>query len=326
MHLIAHSHCDPGASRIAEVGGKVPATHAASLAAQCRTAAGRCPLERERAGARTSHNAHAFPPSRLSPGWLEDFEQYYRGDVGAILDAVTEQLGEDARRRFSWGETSFFMRWLETQTAERKAAVRRLVASGQLEFVGGGWVQHDEANPSPEAIVAQLTEGHEYLATLFGVKPRVGWSIDPFGASAASAAIAATAGYDALVINRVDFNVKDALKARAAMEFVWEPYGGGGGNASAGSAASAGGVAAASLLVHVLHSHSSAPKGFDFENPEGWAVTDGSLGARAAALASELTRRAGAYRTSHLLVPWGDDFKVRARICVCVVCVNRGDA
>jgi hypothetical protein len=31
---------------------------------------------------------------------------------------------------------------------------------------------------------------------------------------------------------------------------------------------------------------------------------------RAGQLASELRRRSAAYRTSHLFVPWGDDFKV----------------
>ena len=245
------------------------------------------------------------PTSRL--GWLESFEQYYKGDVGSILDAVTEQLDADGRRRFSWGETSFFMRWLETRPATVKATVRRLVEERRLEFVGGGWVQHDEANPGPDAIVAQLTEGHEYLATLFGVKPRVAWSIDPFGASAASAAVAAAAGYDALVINRVDYSVKDALKSRAAMEFIWEPYG----TTQNGSSIAKGSYGTASLLVHVLHSHYSAPKGFDFENAEGTPVTSNNVAQRASMLVSDLLRRAAAYRTSHLLVPWGDDFKVR---------------
>ena len=35
------------------------------------------------------------------------------------------------------------------------AQMRAHVASGQLEFVGGGWVQNDEANPDYAAVVAQ---------------------------------------------------------------------------------------------------------------------------------------------------------------------------
>jgi hypothetical protein len=82
--------------------------------------------------------------------------------------------------------------------------------------VGGGWVQNDEANPDFGAVVSQISEGHEYLKSLFGVRARHAWQVDPFGHAAAFAAVAAAAGFEALVINRIDHTVKDALKARAA--------------------------------------------------------------------------------------------------------------
>lgn len=66
----------------------------------------------------------------------------------AVLSGVTQQLWEDPSRRFVWSEMSFFMRWWETQAEETKSRFRTLVQRGQLEFVGAGWVQHDEANPS----------------------------------------------------------------------------------------------------------------------------------------------------------------------------------
>ena len=66
----------------------------------------------------------------------------------AVLSGVTQQLWEDPSRRFVWSEMSFFMRWWETQAEETKTRFRTLVQRGQLEFVGAGWVQHDEANPS----------------------------------------------------------------------------------------------------------------------------------------------------------------------------------
>jgi hypothetical protein len=81
-------------------------------------------------------------------GWLRSFEGYYTTQVNDILSGVTQQLWEDPSRRFVWSEMSFFMRWWETQTEETKTRFRTLVRRGQLEFVGAGWVQHDEANPS----------------------------------------------------------------------------------------------------------------------------------------------------------------------------------
>ena len=246
--------------------------------------------------------------------------------MSRILSSVTSSLSADARRRFVWAETSFFMRWYETQPVAVQASVRALVRAGQLEFVGGGWVQNDEANPDFATTVAQMTEGHELLQTLFGVRPRIAVQFDPFGHAAQTAAIAALAGYSAIVLNRIDYSLKDALKARAALEFVWRPYagspaarcagahepgcaGGSGGGSGGEDDAELASYANASIFAHVLHTHYSAPKGYDFENPEGYAVSEGNVRSRAEALAEELRRRAAAYRSSHLLVPFGDDFK-----------------
>jgi len=44
-------------------------------------------------------------------------------------------------------------------------------------------VQNDEAVTSYEAIISQMTLGHQYLYDTFGVLPRYGWQIDDFGAS-----------------------------------------------------------------------------------------------------------------------------------------------
>jgi hypothetical protein len=256
---------------------------------------------------------HIIGHSHCDPGWLRSFEGYYSTQVGDILSGVTRQLWEDSSRRFVWSEISFFMRWYEVQSDETKQRFHELVQRGQLEFVGGGWSQHDEANPSYDSIIAQLTEGHEYILSLFGVRPRIAWSIDPFGHAAASAAIAAAAGYEAFVINRIDHTVKPALKQRAAMEFIWQPYAPS--PALAAAAGRASGPIAwssytnASIFTHVLHTHYSAPRSFDFENYEAVTVSSSNAAERARALVSECASRARAYRSSHLLVPWGDDFK-----------------
>jgi hypothetical protein len=266
-HIIPHSHCDPGVRFCANATAPVARRTLFSLST-------------------------TRPPTQ----WLETFEGYYQTQVNTILNSVVDTVSQDPARRFVWAESSFLMRWYEVATEARRALLRSLVASGQVEFVGGGWVQNDEANPDYGAVISQLTEGHEYLAQLFGTKPRFFWQLDPFGHAAATPALAAAAGFEALVVNRIDHSVKDALKARGALEFWWAPYGG---NASASS-----------ILTHVLHSHYSAPKGYDFENPEGYPVGDGaSVTARAAGLVAEIRGRARAYRTEHILVPFGDDFK-----------------
>ena len=87
---------------------------------------------------------HIIAHSHCDPGWLDTFEQYYRRDVSRILTGVTRALSSDRSKRFIWSEISFFMRWWNTQNEQVKRQFKTLVANGQLEFVGGGWVQNDE--------------------------------------------------------------------------------------------------------------------------------------------------------------------------------------
>lgn len=72
-----------------------------------------------------------------------------------ILSGVVNELTGKPNRRFVWAEMSFFMRWFSSQTRDMRDAFSALVARGQIEFVGGGWVQNDEANPAPEDVIDQ---------------------------------------------------------------------------------------------------------------------------------------------------------------------------
>ncbi|CAI5973120.1 unnamed protein product, partial [Closterium sp. NIES-64] len=67
--------------------------------------------------------------------------------------------------------------------------VRKLVASGRLEFINGGWVMHDEACAHYTDMVHQMAMGHRFLMATFNVTPRIAWQIDPFGHSATQASL-----------------------------------------------------------------------------------------------------------------------------------------
>ena len=57
------------------------------------------------------------------------------------------------------------------------------MANGQLEFINGGWCMNDEASTHYNAIIDQMSIGLRFLSNTFGVRPLVGWHIDPFGHS-----------------------------------------------------------------------------------------------------------------------------------------------
>ena len=51
---------------------------------------------------------------------------------------------------------SYLQRWWQDASQESKNDLTRLVKSGQLEIVGGGWVMNDEANSHYFAIIEQV--------------------------------------------------------------------------------------------------------------------------------------------------------------------------
>mmetsp|Transcript_3054 Transcript_3054/g.4548 ORF Transcript_3054/g.4548 Transcript_3054/m.4548 type:complete len:1202 (+) Transcript_3054:113-3718(+) len=240
--------------------------------------------------------AHIIAHSHCDPGWLSTFEGYYTSDVNRILSNAMQQLKVDPARRFIWAEISFFSRWYEDQGVDTKKAFRQMVEEGRWEFVGGGWAQNDEGAADPILVVNQMTAGHQYLLENFGVTPRIGWQIDPFGHSSITPTLFKEMGFDALVINRIHHMKKASYKKGRLMEFIWR-------GARLGDTD-------VDMFTHVLHTHYSAPKGFDWE--EGAPQVNGrNVEARAQVLVGQLKQRANAYRSPHLLVPFGDDFKFK---------------
>ena len=87
-------------------------------------------------------------------------------------------LLENPDRRFIYVEQAFFQRWWSEQTPAKQAQVQGLVASGQLEFINGGWSMHDEACPSFIDMLDNTHLGQRLIFDSFGVVPKTTWQID----------------------------------------------------------------------------------------------------------------------------------------------------
>ena len=207
---------------------------------------------------------HIVPHSHVDAGWLETSDEYYTNSVAEILTQVLNQLDHNVKRRFVWAETKHFRRWYESLSQLDKTRVLRVIQDGQFEFVGkviglkhnhplmlyalgGGLVEPDEALPSLHAILEQYTIGHDWLYNNFGIRPSVGWQIDATGHSDATPSLLGMMGYEALVVNRLHFRVKQQFKSEKHMEFFWK-------GANVGKDASP-------LLTHILAEHYRTPEG-----------------------------------------------------------------
>ncbi len=112
-------------------------------------------------------NVHLVMHSHDDPGWLKTVDQYYTGasamiylaSVQYIFDSVINELAKDSSRHFTFCEISFFSRWWYEQNAKTKAQVKQMIANGQITFVNGGWVMHDEAGAHYASMIDQTTLG-----------------------------------------------------------------------------------------------------------------------------------------------------------------------
>jgi hypothetical protein len=90
------------------------------------------------------------PHSHDDVGWLLTVDEYYVQQVRWILDTVVPTLQADPRRRFTIVEVAYLRRWWDEQSNGTRAAMRDLVARGQLDFTLGGWcVAGQPLSPNP---------------------------------------------------------------------------------------------------------------------------------------------------------------------------------
>ncbi|KAI1235311.1 hypothetical protein IHE44_0002955 [Lamprotornis superbus] len=257
------------------------------------------------------------PHSHNDPGWIKTFDKYYYDQTQHILNSMLLKMQEDPRRRFIWSEISFFSKWWDNISAQKRAAVRRLVGNGQLEMVTGGWVMPDEANSHYFAMIDQLIEGHQWLEKNIGVTPRSGWAVDPFGYSSTMPYLLKRSNLTAMLIQRVHYTIKKHFAATQNLEFMWrqtwDPD------------------SSTDILCHMMpfysydvpHTCGPDPKiccQFDFKRLPGgrincpWkvpprAITDANVAERAQLLLDQYRKKSKLYRSKVLLVPLGDDFR-----------------
>ncbi|CAA0412387.1 unnamed protein product [Arabidopsis thaliana] len=205
-------------------------------------------------------NVHLVPHSHDDVGWLKTVDQYYVGSnnriqnacVRNVLDSVVDSLLRDPNRKFVFAEMAFFTRWWEEQSPERQEQVRRLVKSGQLEFVNGGWAMNDEATCHYIDMIDQTTKGHRFIKQQFNTTPRAAWQIDPFGHSSVQAyLLGAELGLDSVHFARIDYQDREKRKAEKSLEVIWR------GSKTLDSSSQ--------IFTNIFFVHYGPPTGFHYE-------------------------------------------------------------
>ncbi|CAI5530282.1 unnamed protein product, partial [Closterium sp. Naga37s-1] len=229
--------------------------------------------------------------------------------VQYIIETVVDQLADNPDRKFIQVEQGFFFLWWQQQGETMRNRVRKLVASGQLEFINGGWVMHDEAVCHYTDMVHQMSMGHRFIQEHFNITPRVAWQIDPFGHSATQASlITSQGGLDAFIFGRADYKDMEKRKAEQKMEFVWR--------------AGTGAPRDTQVFTGILYDGYYSPQEFRYQQTDSpeyrfrdWPnERNPNVEQFVNFFVQETLNRARAFRTNHLLFPMGEDFSFNEAI------------
>ncbi|KAL2529274.1 Glycosyl hydrolase family 38 protein [Forsythia ovata] len=256
-------------------------------------------------------NVHLVPHTHDDVGWLKTVDQYYVGSnnsiqgacVQNVLDSLVPALLADKNRKFIYVEMAFFERWWKDQSEAVQQTVKQLVSSGQLEFINGGMCMHDEAATHYIDMIEQTTLGHHFIKQEFGVTPRIGWQIDPFGHSAVQAyLLGAEIGFDSLFFGRIDYQDRAKRKNEKSLEVVWR------GSKSLGSSGQ--------IFAGAFPENYEPPSGFYFEvNAASPIVQDDptlfdyNVQERVEDFVAAALSQANITRTNHIMFTMGTDFK-----------------
>ncbi|KAJ2162818.1 Alpha-mannosidase 2 [Coemansia sp. RSA 552] len=254
---------------------------------------------------------HMVPHSHSDIGWNLSFEGYYRRSVQNVLRRVVRELWADPRRRFTWGDLAFVDMWMDDEgdqpsglgTLTWRQALSELIRHGQWDMVGGTYVSPDEGMTTWWAHTMVVDVGHRTLARHLNVTTRIGWQIDNFGHFGAAAHALTNAGYNSLVLGRMDFRDLYGFASHGDLQFLWQPP-------HAGSRP---------LLTHFLSEHYAQPShNFDFDNTAECRVDE--LLAELLRLARRNVRQYPAH--GHILVMMGDDLRY-VRAARAFACLDR---
>eukprot|EP01127_Copromyxa_protea_P006394 TRINITY_DN1622_c0_g1_i4.p1 TRINITY_DN1622_c0_g1~~TRINITY_DN1622_c0_g1_i4.p1 ORF type:complete len:934 (-),score=132.19 TRINITY_DN1622_c0_g1_i4:8-2809(-) len=154
---------------------------------------------------------------------------------------------------------------------------------------------HDEALVSLKGQIDQMSSGIKWLEENFGVRPNIGYQIDPFGHSSFTPLLYHHLDYKYAVVNRIDYRVKNAFAEEGKKLFLWK------GQESHPDES----YITTHMLAHTYSNDAEHLKRID-------SMSSHAATTLADSVIAEMEAQSLMYPDSgHLLLLWGDDFRFK---------------
>lgn len=158
---------------------------------------------------------HLLCNAHIDPVWL------WRKNEGLAEALSTFRVAADFCENydgfiFNHNEALLYQ-WVEEYDPELFERIKKLVASGKWQIMGGWYLQPDCVMTSGESLLQQIKLGKEYFKEKFGAEPKVAINFDPFGHSRGLVQILTKNGYEGYIFMR---------PMEIEGDFVWEGFDG----------------------------------------------------------------------------------------------------
>jgi alpha-mannosidase len=169
-------------------------------------AAGRAALRGvlDRPAHASAHRITAVGHAHLDSAWLWPVRETKR-KVARTFANVLSLMDTEPDFVFAASSAQQYA-WVKQAYPELFERIKARVAEGRFVPVGGMWVESDTNLPGGEALARQFIAGKSFFLKEFGVDAREVWLPDSFGYSGALPQIAAAAGAEYLLTQKISWN------------------------------------------------------------------------------------------------------------------------
>jgi len=126
------------------------------------------------------YTGHLVGHAHIDLQWLWTWEESINDIIPQTFNQAIKFMDEFPEFTFSQSSPTLYMA-TERYHPELFEKIKKKVADGRWELVGGRWCEADNNMISPESHVRQFLYGQRYFQSRFGKMATVGWEPDTFG-------------------------------------------------------------------------------------------------------------------------------------------------
>lgn len=142
--------------------------------------------------------------SHIDPVWLWEWEEGVAETLSTFRTAVT--FCEESSDFVFCHNEALLYEWVEKYDPALFARIKKQVAEGKWQIIGGWYLQPDCNMILGESAVRQIITGKKYFLEKFGKEPQTACNFDSFGHSRGLVQLLTSAGYDSYLFCRPDKN------------------------------------------------------------------------------------------------------------------------